>query len=94
MFRPPRRAWCPRRAAPQRVCRGRDAAASGDDRPRRRRRAFFVDQRLPIGDRDLVVIRMNFAESEEAVAVAAVIDERGLQRRLNARHFRQINIAS
>ncbi len=58
------------------------------------RPAFFVDQRLPIGDRDLVVIRMNFAESEEAVAVAAVIDKSGLQRRLNARHFRQIDIAS
>ncbi len=58
------------------------------------RAAFFVDQRLPVGDRDLVVIRMNFAESEEAVAVAAVIDESGLQRRLNARHFRQIDIAS
>ncbi len=55
---------------------------------------FFVDQRLPVGDRDLVVIRMDFAESEEAVAVAAIIDESRLQRRLDARHFRQIDIAS
>ena len=58
-------------------------------------RAFFLfDQGLPIGDRDLIVIRVNFAEGEEAVAIAAVIDESGLQRRLDARHFRQIDIAS
>ena len=56
--------------------------------------AFFVDQRLPVGDRDLIVIGMDFAEGEEAVAVAAVIDERGLQRRLDARHFRQIDVAA
>jgi len=43
------------------------------------RAAFFVDQRLTVGDRDLIVIRMDFAESEEAVAVAAVIDKGGLQ---------------
>ena len=41
--------------------------------------AVFVNQRLPVGDRDLVVIRMNFAKSEETMAVAAIIDERGLQ---------------
>ena len=56
--------------------------------------ALFVDQGLPVGDRDLIVVRMNFAERQEAVAVAAVIDKGGLQRRLNARHFRQIDIAS
>ena len=56
--------------------------------------SFLVDQRLPVGDRDLIVIGMDFAEGEEAVAVAAVIDEGGLQRRLNARHLRQIDIAS
>ena len=41
--------------------------------------AFFVDQRLPVSDRDLIVVGVNFAEGEEAVTVAAVIDERGLQ---------------
>ena len=56
--------------------------------------ALFVDQRLPVGDRDLVVIRMDFAERQEAVAIAAIVDESGLQRRLDARHFRQIDIAS
>ena len=75
---------------------GRDAGASGD-------RlviggavgAFFlVDQRLPVGDRNLVVVGMDFAERQKAMAIAAVIDEGGLQRRLDARHFREIDIAS
>ena len=52
------------------------------------------DQRLPVGDRDLIIVGMNFAEGEEAVAIAAVIDERGLQRRLDARHLRQIDVAA
>src|SRR5271155_2865350 len=43
---------------------------------------FLVDQRLPVGDRDLVVIRVDFAEGQEAVPIAAVVDEGGLQRRL------------
>ena len=43
------------------------------------RAAFFVDQGLPVGDRDLIVIGMDFAEGEEAVPVSAVIDESGLQ---------------
>src|SRR5207302_10386020 len=34
---------------------------------------FLLDQRLPIGDRDLVVVGMDFAEGEEAVAIAAVV---------------------
>ncbi|WP_311739304.1 hypothetical protein [Bradyrhizobium sp. NC92] len=39
-----------------------------------------LDQRLPVGDRDLVVIGMDFAKGEEAVAVAAIFDEGGLER--------------
>jgi hypothetical protein len=38
------------------------------------------DQRLPVGNRDLVVIGMDFAEGEEAVAVAAIFNESGLER--------------
>ena len=38
------------------------------------------DQLLPIGHRDLEIVRMNFREGEEAVAVAAIFDEGGLQR--------------
>ena len=42
-----------------------------------------LDQRLPVGDRDLVIIRVDFAERQEAVTVAAVVDERRLQRRFD-----------
>jgi hypothetical protein len=55
---------------------------------------LFGDQRLPVGDRDLVVVRMDFAEGQETVAVAAVVDERRLQRRLDPRHLGKIDIAS
>ncbi len=37
------------------------------------------DQRLTISNRDLVLVRMNFAEREEAVAVAAIFNEGGLR---------------
>jgi len=53
-----------------------------------------LDQRLTVGDRDLVVIRMDFAEGQEAMAVAAIFDERRLQRRFYARDLGQINIAA
>ena len=73
----------------------------------RKRHAFVVppgslDQRLgrllatvplPVADRDPVVIGMDFAERQEAVAVAAVIDERRLQRRLDPGHLGEIDIA-
>src|SRR5579862_74646 len=55
---------------------------------------FLVDQRLAVGDRDLVIVRVDFAEGEKAVAIAAVVDESGLQRRLDPRDLRQINIAA
>jgi hypothetical protein len=41
---------------------------------------FGLDQCLPVGDRDLVVVGMDFAEGEEAVAVAAIFNESGLER--------------
>jgi hypothetical protein len=53
-----------------------------------------VDQRLPVGNRDLIIIGMDFAERQEAVAVAAVLDERRLKRRLNARHLGKIDISA
>ena len=46
-----------------------------------------VDQRLPVGDGDLVIIRMDFGKRQEAVAVAAIFDERRLQRRFDARNL-------
>ena len=53
-----------------------------------------LDQRLTVGDRDLVIVRMDFAESEKAVAVATVFDEGGLQRRFDARDLGEIDIAA
>src|ERR1700719_1526777 len=55
---------------------------------------LLVDQRLPVGDRDLIVIGVNFAEGEKAMAVAAIVHESCLQRRLDARHFGQIDVAA
>ena len=36
---------------------------------------------------------MDFAESEEAVAVAAIFDERGLQARFDADDFGEVDVA-
>jgi hypothetical protein len=38
-----------------------------------------LDQRLAIGDRNLIIVRMDFAEGQKAMAVAAIFDEGGLQ---------------
>ncbi len=55
--------------------------------------AVGVKGRLPIGNRDPIIVGMDFAEGEEAVAVAAIFDERRLQRRLDARHLGEIDVA-
>ena len=52
------------------------------------------DQRLPVGDRNLIIIRMDFAEGEKAVAVAAILDEGRLQRRLYPRDLGEIDVAA
>ncbi|WP_456755045.1 MULTISPECIES: hypothetical protein [unclassified Bradyrhizobium] len=52
------------------------------------------DQRLTVGDRDLVVIGVDLAEGQEAVTVATILDEGGLQRRLDARDLGEINVAA
>ena len=54
---------------------------------------LVLQQGLPVGERDLVVVRVDLAEGEEAVAVAAVLDEGRLERRLDARHLREIDVA-
>jgi hypothetical protein len=53
-----------------------------------------LDQRLTVGDRDLIIIRVDFAERQEAMAVAAIFDERRLQRRLYARDLGEVDIAA
>jgi len=53
-----------------------------------------LDQGLTVGDRNLIIVWMNFAEGEEAVTVSAVFDEGGLQRRLDARDLGEIDVAA
>ncbi len=52
-----------------------------------------AEQRLPVGDGDLVIVGMDFAEGQEAMAVAAILDERGLQGRLHPRHAGEVDIS-
>jgi hypothetical protein len=52
------------------------------------------DQRLAVGDRDLIIIRVNFAEGQEAVAVAAVFDEGGLQRRFYPGDLGEVDVTA
>ena len=51
------------------------------------RALFLGDQCLPVRDRDLIVVGMDFRERQEAVAVAAILDERRLQRRFDPRNL-------
>jgi hypothetical protein len=53
-----------------------------------------LDQRLTVGDRDLVIVGMDFAEGQKTVAVAAIFDEGRLQRRLYARDLGEVDIAA
>jgi hypothetical protein len=53
-----------------------------------------LDQGLTVGDRNLIVVGMDFAEGEEAVTVSTVFDKRGLQRRLDARDLGEIDVAA
>ena len=52
-----------------------------------------AQQRLPVGDRDLVVVGMDFAEGEEAVTVPAIFDEGSLERRFYAGDPREIDVS-
>src|SRR6516164_256125 len=36
---------------------------------------FFGDQSLPVGDRDLVIVGMDFTEGKKTMPVAAVVDK-------------------
>ena len=58
------------------------------------RSRFLLEQRLPVRDGNLIVIRVDFGKREETMPVSAVIDEGGLKRRLHASHFRQVNVTS
>ena len=54
---------------------------------------FLAKQRFAIRLRDLIIIGVDFAEGEEAVAIAAIIDERRLERRFYPGDFGEIDIA-
>jgi hypothetical protein len=52
------------------------------------------DQGLTVGDRNLIIVGMDFAEGQKAMAVAAILDEGRLQRRLYARDLGEVDIAT
>ncbi len=55
-------------------------------------RASFLrlerQQPLPVGDRDLVIVRMDFAERQKTVPAATVFHKSRLEARLHADDFR------
>ena len=53
---------------------------------------FLLKKRLSIGDRNLVIVRMDFGEGEKAVAIAAIVDESGLERRLYPGNLGEVDI--
>jgi hypothetical protein len=55
---------------------------------------ILLKELLPIRDGDLIIVRMDFRKGEKAVAVAAVIDERRLERGLYTRDFGEIDVAA
>ena len=48
---------------------------------------LFGEQTFAIFTRDLIIIGVNFGKSQKAMAIAAIIDERRLQRRFDAGYF-------
>ena len=58
------------------------------------RGGFFLEQRLTIRDRDLIIVGVDFGEGEKAVPVAAVVDEGGLQGRFDPGDLGEIDIAA
>ena len=55
---------------------------------------LFAQQGFAVGDGDLVVVGMNFAESEETVAVAAIFDKGRLQGGFDPGDLGEVDIAS
>src|SRR5690606_3305998 len=54
----------------------------------------FGHDGFAVGDGDLIVIRVDFVEGQEAVAIAAVFDEGGLQAGLYAGDLGEIDVAA
>jgi hypothetical protein len=53
----------------------------------------LAHQRFAVGDRDPVIVGVDFAERQETVAVAAVLDEACLERRFDPRHLGEIDVS-
>ena len=89
-----------------RICRGRLGSHGGDSNAGR---PIFVvvivrlcgtgllglhrQQSLPVGDGDLVIVRVDFAERQKAVPAAAIFHEGGLQAGFNPHHLGEVDIA-
>ncbi len=54
---------------------------------------FLGEQRFAVGDRNTIVIGMDFREGQETVPVAAIFDEGRLERWLHPRDLGQIYVA-
>ena len=54
--------------------------------------AVGFERGLAVGDRDAVIVGMNLVEGEETVAVAPILDECRLERRLHPRHLGEIDV--
>jgi hypothetical protein len=54
----------------------------------------FAQQCFAVSDGNLIVIRMDFVEGQEAVTVAAIFDERRLQAGFDARYLGKIDITA
>ena len=54
---------------------------------------LFGEQRVAVGARDLVIVRVNLGKGEKAVAVAAELNKRGLQRGFDPHHPGQVDVA-
>ena len=54
---------------------------------------LFGQQRVAVGLWNLIIVRMDFAEGKKAVAIAAIVDERRLQRRFDPGYLGEIDIA-
>ncbi len=55
---------------------------------------LLLEQGEAVGDRDLVVIRVDLGKGQKAMAITAVIDEGRLERGLHARDLGEVNITS
>lgn len=53
----------------------------------------LAHQRFAVGDRDLIVVGVDFVEGQEAVPVAAVLDEGGLQAGFDPGYLGEVDVA-